>query len=72
MSLNVERELAKLQRMTVGELQQKFIEVCGEEPRSRNKRWLVKRLIWKLQAREYGGLSEAALRRARRSPTCAT
>ena len=36
----------------------------AKQPRSRNKQWLIKRLAWKLQAREYGGLSESALRRA--------
>jgi hypothetical protein len=65
MGLNIDKEVAQMQRMTVGELKQKFAEVCGEEPRSRNKQWLIKRLAWKLQAREYGGLSEAALRRAK-------
>lgn len=65
MPLNIDREVAQMRRMTVGELKQKFAEVCGEEPRSRNKQWLVKRIAWKLQAREYGGLSEAALRRAK-------
>jgi hypothetical protein len=64
MALNIDKEVAQLQRMTVNQLQGKFAEVCGEQPRSRNKQWLIKRLAWKLQAREYGGLSERALRRA--------
>ena len=64
MALNIDNEVAQMRRMTVGELQLKFVEVCGEQPRSRNKQWLIKRLAWKLQAREYGGLSELALRRA--------
>lgn len=71
MGLNIDKELAQMQRMAVGELQEKFAEVCGEEPRSRNKQWLIKRLAWKLQAREYGGLSELALRRAKEiADTC--
>jgi Protein of unknown function (DUF2924) len=71
MPLNIDREVAQMRRMTVGELQQKFVDVCGEEPRSRNKQWLIKRLAWKLQAREYGGLSELALRRAKEiADTC--
>src|SRR5688572_27495034 len=64
MALNIDKEVAQMRRMTVGELQQKFAEVCGEQPRSRNKQWLIKRLAWKFQAREYGGLSELAIRRA--------
>jgi hypothetical protein len=64
MALNIEKEVALMQRMTVGDLQEKFSEICGEQPLSRNKQWLIKRLAWKLQAREFGGLSERALRRA--------
>src|SRR4051794_7172511 len=71
MGLNIDKEVADMRRMTVGELKQKFFEVCGEEPRSRNKQWLIKRLAWKLQAREYGALSELALRRAKEiADTC--
>ena len=65
MGLNIEKEVAQMRRMTVRELQTKFAEVCGEPPRSHNRQWMIKRLAWKLQAREYGGLSEAALRRAK-------
>jgi hypothetical protein len=65
MPLNIDREVAQMRKMTVGELHQKYVEVTAEEPRSRNKQWLVKRIAWKMQAREYGGLSEAALRRAK-------
>jgi Protein of unknown function (DUF2924) len=50
--------------MTVNELQQKFAEVHGEQPRGRNKLWLIKRIAWRMQANEEGGLSERALRRA--------
>lgn len=65
MALDIDKEVAQMRRMTVGELHQKFVDVCGEQPRSRNKQWLIKRLAWKLQARAYGGLSEVALRRAK-------
>jgi len=64
MALNIDKEVALMRRMPVGELQQKFADVCGEIPRSHNRQWMIKRLAWKLQAREYGGLSELALRRA--------
>ena len=64
MALNIDKEVAQMQRMTVDELQQKFAEVCGEQPRSRNKQWLIKRIAWRMQANEEGGLSERALRRA--------
>ena len=64
MALNIDKEVAQMRRMTVGELQEKFAEVFGEQPRSRHKIWLVKRIAWRLQANEEGGLSERALRRA--------
>src|SRR3954470_3976663 len=71
MGLNIDKEVGDMRRMTVGELRQRFAEGCGEEPRSRNKQWLIKRLAWKLQAREYGGVSELAMRRAKEiADTC--
>ncbi len=64
MALNVDKEVAQMHRMTVGELRDKFTEVCGEPTKGRNKPWLIKRIAWRMQANEYGGLSERALRRA--------
>ena len=43
MSLNVGRELAVLQKMTVAELRRKYEEVFREACRSFHKVWLVKR-----------------------------
>lgn len=62
--LNVDKELAALERMTTRELQTRFVEVFGEPCRSHHKRWLVKRIIWRLQANAEGDLSERARRRA--------
>jgi Protein of unknown function (DUF2924) len=62
--LNIDKEVAQMRGMTVVELQRKFAEVHGEQPRGRNKDWLIKRIAWRLQANEEGGLSERALRRA--------
>lgn len=64
MPLNIEKELAALQKMTPKELREKYVEVFAEECRSNNKVWLVKRIIWRMQANEEGGLSERARRRA--------
>jgi hypothetical protein len=63
-TLNIPKELAAMERMTPSELQGKYAEVFGETARSRNKRWLVKRIAWRLQANEEGDLSERARRRA--------
>lgn len=62
--MNVEKELAALERMTVDQLRKKFAEVFCEPTRSRHKQYLVKRIIWRMQANEEGGLSERALCRA--------
>src|SRR6476646_3017531 len=64
MELNIDKEVAVMQRMTVNALQQKFAEVFGEQTRGRNKVWLIKRIAWRMQANEEGGLSDRALRRA--------
>jgi hypothetical protein len=64
MALNVERELVSLSRMTGGELHQRFTEVFGEQPRGRHKNWLVKKILWRLQALAEGDLTERAHHRA--------
>ncbi|MEQ8785152.1 MAG: DUF2924 domain-containing protein [Pirellulaceae bacterium] len=50
MVLNVGKEVAALQRMTVRELRTRYAEVFGEETRAGNKAWLVKRIAWRLQS----------------------
>ncbi len=64
MSLNVEKELAALRRMTVGDLRARYAEVFGEPTNGRHKDWLVKRIIWRMQAVSEGDLTERARRRA--------
>ena len=63
--LDIDREVAVMRQMSVGELREKYIEVCGEATNSRNKSWLIKRIAWRMQANAYGGLSERALAKAR-------
>jgi len=60
----VARQTEELNHMTVGQLQVRWAEVWNEPSRSRNKRYLQKRIAWRIQALAYGGLSERALRRA--------
>lgn len=62
--MNVGKELAALGRMSPKDLRAKYAEVFGEEARSGNKPWLVKRIAWRMQALEEGDLSERARRRA--------
>jgi len=63
--MNVDREITKLQRMTVPELRGKFADITGEKTTSRHRQYLVRRILWRLQAAEEGGLSDRAKRRAR-------
>jgi hypothetical protein len=64
MHVNVAKELAALEAMRVIDLRDKYAQVFGEETRVGNKAWLVKRVIWRLQALAEGDLSERARRRA--------
>src|SRR4051794_8152806 len=64
MALNVDREVAGLQRMTVKKLRERYAETFGEMTRSGHKVWLIKRIIWRLQALAEGDLSERARQRA--------
>lgn len=64
MSLNIRKELAALDQMTVGQLHERYTEVFGEAARSRHRQYLIRRIAWRLQANAEGDLSERALRRA--------
>ena len=46
MALNVGKE------MTVPELQAKYREVFGEPTRQHHKQYLIKRIIWRMQANQ--------------------
>ena len=54
----------QLHTMTVGELKQKYAEVFGEPTHSNNKDYLRKKIAWRLQSMDEGGLSERAKQRA--------
>jgi hypothetical protein len=62
--LNLVNEVATLERLSIGQLRQRFAEVFGEATAASNRTWLVKRIAWRLQALAEGDLSERARRRA--------
>ena len=64
MDTTVGKELAALQRLGVPQLKARYAELFGEQPDTKNRAWLVKRLSWRLQALAEGDLSERARRRA--------
>lgn len=59
----VQRQLAAVDPMTVGELRVRYREVFDEDTRSRNRQYLIKKIKWRIQERAEGGLSELARRR---------
>jgi len=56
-------QLRALEKMTVGELAEKYREVFGVPTRTRNKDYLRKRVAWRIQELAEGGLSPRALER---------
>jgi hypothetical protein len=64
MELNFINEVAALKCLSIGQLRQRFAGEFGEATSVSNRTWLVKRIIWRMQALAEGDLSE----RARRPP----
>jgi hypothetical protein len=64
MTLNIEREVAAMQRMATCELAEKYADVFGESTRSRHRQYLIKRIAWRMQANAEGDLTARARRRA--------
>jgi hypothetical protein len=62
--LDLPCERARLEGMTVGQLARVYEEIVGEPARSRHKQYLIRRILWRVQARAEGDLSERARRRA--------
>ena len=55
------RELQRIQRLSVSELQAEWSKLFDGEPcRSRNRTYLMKRLCWRVQELAHGGLSDRA------------
>lgn len=59
-SAALERQLVDLEKMTVGELAEKYREVFGRDTRTRNRPYLVRKIGWRIQELALGGLSERA------------
>jgi Protein of unknown function (DUF2924) len=71
MPLNVTKELATLQQLSVGDLRERYTQLFWETTQARNRPWLIKRILWRMQSLEQGGLSERAIQRARElAATC--
>jgi hypothetical protein len=62
--MNIVNEVAALQRLSVGQLRQRFAELFGEATHASNRTWLIKRIAWRMQALAEGDLSQRARQRA--------
>jgi hypothetical protein len=64
MTWNVDQEMAALRRLTMRELRARFAELFAETTPAGNRLWLMRRILWRLQALAEGNLSERGRRRA--------
>jgi hypothetical protein len=62
--MDVYGQIAKLGRMQIGELRDRYQKVFGERTTTAHKQHLVRRIAWQLQALAEGDLSERAHHRA--------
>ena len=53
-----------LSQLTIAQLKNRYAEVFGEPTRVNHKQYLIKRIVWRIQALREGDLSERARRRA--------
>ncbi len=65
MNETIVQQIQRLRAMTVNQLREKYAEVFGEPTSARNKDYLWKKIAWRIQELEYGGLSERAKNRAK-------
>ena len=71
MQLNVGKEVAAMQEMPVAQLRNRYAEVFGETTNARNKQWLLKKIIWRLQSMAEGDLAPLAERAVAAVTGCA-
>jgi hypothetical protein len=58
------KEIESLPALTVNELREKFGEVLGYATASRNRHFLMRKITWGVQARQWGDISPEARQRA--------
>lgn len=64
MPLDIEKEVAALQRLSTIQLADRYAELYGEPTRARHRTYLLRKVAWKLQALQEGDISERARKRA--------
>ena len=61
---SVRAEIDQLPTLSTNELREKFHELMGYATHSRNRQFLIRKLTWAIQAREFGDISKEARQRA--------
>jgi hypothetical protein len=65
MPIDLDQECNRLKQAAVSALRQRYAEVFGESsPRTGNRTWLLRRILWRLQALAHGSLTDRAQRQA--------
>jgi len=62
--MNIKAELGAMERLTTGELVERYAALTGQPVRTRHRAYLIRKIAWRLQAHAEGDLSERARRRA--------
>jgi len=57
-------ELGGLGRLTMAQIRERYLDKFPDEFGTPHRRYLIRRIAWRLQAAAYGGVSDAALARA--------
>ncbi len=66
MKLETRQKIAQIEKMTASQIRLEYARVFGESTRSSNRQWMFRRIAWRLQSLEEGGLTERAIRRAQK------
>lgn len=56
--MNIKAELAAMEKMTTGELVERYTELTGQPVRRRHRAYLIRKIAWRLRANAEGDLSE--------------
>jgi hypothetical protein len=60
-TFDVASELEQLESLTMAALKRRYRQATGHDSKTRNRQYLIRRLIWIAQAAVHGGLGEDAL-----------
>lgn len=64
MSTKTLKQIAELETLSIPQLEERWRKLFGADPPAHQKRFLIKRLAYRIQELTYGGLSEEARQRA--------